>query len=182
MREINVKVFTTARSRKKLKYVYDELEEIHKVINTRIRNAKVNKISIVPVNWRELKPVLSKKKKVDWGWFVENFTSKSDGYEVVVFHFSRRERRRWKMNTKINGTYRNDKDDKLEFWLSTNHRQKARKYQPRISEFYRVFIHEFLHGCYRWSGIDSNLVHKFDYDFKKVDAGLYLVDFDKVKK
>jgi hypothetical protein len=177
MKDLKLKIYSTSSSR----FFEKETEKAVNIINERIKNANICSVEHERVKFSSLEPRLTGKKKVDWDWFVENFTSKTDA-DIVVFHFSRRDRRRWKMNPRVNGTYRNDKDNRLEFWLSANNRQKARGYRPRISEFYRIFIHEFLHGCYRWTGVNTNLVHHFDYDCKKVDAGLVIVDFNKVKK
>lgn len=104
--------------------------------------------------------------KFDWEWFKKNYTSQAKGYTVVVLHISRKEKR--KHGITVNGTYNNDKDGVMEFWMCADKGQRAAHY--RRSEFARVFVHEMCHALARTTGFNNSLVHEYDYTKKDIFA------------
>lgn len=116
--------------------------------------------------------------KFDWGWFKEQYTNKSAGYNVVALHISRKEREAHGITVK--GTYNNDTDNTLEFWLSADRGQKAKHYKH--SEFSRVFVHELCgHGFARSTGANNDLVHEWDYVKKDIFNFPTLITFSSMQ-
>jgi hypothetical protein len=178
MIKFNLKLYTTAKINNG-RFPVEDLTTAVQTINANIRGAYIERFNMEQVNWKKLKPVITEEKDIDWKWFVETFTKDSVGYNIVVFHMTENQKRKYGIRKNLNGCYRADKDDVLEIWLSADQGERAKKYARRYSEFKRVLIHEILHGLYRKNGLDTNLVHFFDYEQKNVELGLRIVDFRK---
>ena len=166
-------VYTTYKSRK----LHNEMVATLAIINSRIQNGKITLHTEV-IDPRKIKPVVTPStKKLDWGWYKREFTQRAydDGYDIVGFHFTETYKKRWKIKPTLNGSYRNDPDKMLEFWFCANYGKKAKGYK-NTTEVFRLLCHELLHGCYRWTGINSDFVHHLDYVMKDVAQGFYLVN------
>lgn len=122
--------------------------------------------------------------KPDWNWFVESFTknAKVRGFNVVCFHMSKDERKRWGLSTNIGGTYRSDPDDMMEFWMCADKKDKAKYYKGKTN-FWRIFLHELSHGFERWLlGKDVQHTHHYDYDLRAIDQVYKIYDWSEWNK
>lgn len=134
----------------------------------RVPKLTVGDITIVPT---KLVPTVTSAGRVDWGWFTKNMPPV--GNNVVVFHFPTKYKRKW--GIKFGGTYRNDVDSILEFWMCADKNKKPKGYKTSDTEVTRLFLHELLHGFKRKYGGNSNDVHVYDYTMKDVAIGYYTI-------
>lgn len=113
--------------------------------------------------------------KFDWDWFKETFTAQARGYNAVILHISREEKKR--LGITVNGTYRRDPDEIFECWISADKGQRAQQYD--MSEWLRLAIHELGgHGFERFVyGYDTNYTHQYDYHLKRLPALTSIMDF-----
>jgi hypothetical protein len=146
-------------------------------VNARIKGAIVSQIDVEYFSQKKI-PACTEDGGMDWNWFQKNLTLKAfaQGFNVVVYHCTRKERTKFGFRKNLNGAYRTDDDTLLEFWMSADYGQKAKHYK-NYTEFRRVFMHELLHGFFRFTGIKSDLVHNFDYGLRNVEDGFGFVRF-----
>lgn len=111
-----------------------------------------------------------------WDWFSKTIRKEaSPEYNAVGFHFSKTERRKWRIAPSVNGLYYHSPDDVLDFWLCANEKEKAKHYP--YSQFARVLVHELLHGDVHWTNDDRDLVHRWDYEYKDIHSLVELVSY-----
>lgn len=134
--------------------------------------------------------------RFDWGWYEAEFTNKARaaGYNFVGFHFDESDRKRWGLDTGINGTYRRDSNPFYEFWICCDKDQKPRAYATtQYAEFVRLMLHEGGHGFTHFAGVREALIkkfktremgsryelpaHYFDYHVKDIKQLYYHVSF-----
>lgn len=180
MKSFSLQLFTTVKNGdKKDNFPSSELPAIIKTINGSIRGAKIGTHNVTYIKPSLLTPRLTKEKKIDMNWFGGVITgmAKTKGrYTIVALHMTDKDRKAYGIKQTLNGTYRTDADEILEFWICANRGEKARHYK-RYSEFRRLFMHELLHGFYRHTGVDTEHVHFFDYKVRDVELGLKVVNF-----
>lgn len=180
MKTLTTIVYTTGSE----KALARELEPIRAMINGRIQNGRLDIITVKRIKERDITPVVTPStKRIDWGWFKRELTNRESakGYDIVAFHFTQSQKRKWKILKKLNGSYQNDADHALEFWFAADRGKKAPGYK-NTTEIFRLFCHEILHGFFRKTGINSDFVHTLDYDQKNVASGFYLVNLDKYER
>lgn len=118
--------------------------------------------------------------RIVWDWFERTFTEKSEGYNVVCFHFTPYYKNKWGLSPRVVGTYRNDPNDTFEFWVAANPTQDARYYD--FDEFTRIFLHEWAHGDSHFAGVPEewkpvDYVHHYDYELHAI----HTIPFDYTK-
>lgn len=112
---------------------------------------------------------------ISWEWFKERFTKEAKvlGYNAVCFHTSKADKKALGIFG-VNGLYRNDPDGTFEFWVCADKGQKSDRKQkdaPNITQFARVFLHEFAHGFMRWTdNANAELVHIADYEWQSIKS------------
>lgn len=112
--------------------------------------------------------------KPSWDWYTANITAKAKGYNAVILHISRAEKRM--LGITVNGTYRADSDEIFECWISAD---KGRSQHYEMSEFSRLVIHELGgHGFERFTyGHSTNYTHEYDYELKQLPNLTRIMDF-----
>jgi hypothetical protein len=104
-----------------------------------------------------------------WEWFEKRFVKGlSPKYDAVGFHFTSKEKKRWKISPKVNGTYHRNSDDILDLWLCADKGEKAKHYE--YSQFARILVHEILHGDIHWTNSERELVHLWDYKYHDIHS------------
>jgi len=115
-------------------------------------------------------------------WFKDNFTNKSEGYDVICMHISENYKKKWNLSKHIGGTYWND-GAPYEFYIVADRGDQARHYD--FDEFTRRFIHEMLHGDSYTGDIRNNTlhprdwVHRWDYNLHSIHRAPTLIDFTR---
>jgi hypothetical protein len=117
-----------------------------------------------------------------WEWFEREFVqSAPKEFNAVGLHFGSREKEWWKITPALNGSYHQNSDNVLGFWVCADAGKKARHYA--FSEFVRILIHEIQHGDVHWTNADRGLVHRYDYvkrAIQKLPAKLSYVKYDSL--
>lgn len=178
-----IKIYTTTKShwfRENFEFIKESLEQSQ---GREIEEFSVETFSpptsIPTYTWTN--PDGTKTTRPSWDWFVERFTEKAEGYNVVVLHMSEYYKKKWGISKWIGGTYRRDPDTVMEFWLVADRFDPAKGYT--FDQFTRRFIHEMLHGdtyfasIKYWDGDPRQWVHVWDYDIKKVHDAPMLIDY-----
>ena len=112
-----------------------------------------------------------------WDWFERKFVDPlPDKYNAVCFHFTPYYKKKYRLSERINGTYHNNGDGVLDFWICSKDVQ-ARGYT--FSETTRLLLHELGHGDARWTGEHNDKVHHFDYNLKSIHNFHKLIDYKK---
>lgn len=118
-------------------------------------------------------------KILDWSWFKEALPrNDNDG---VIFHFTPTYRKKWGIDSAINGARNQYNRDYPEFWVCCNPGTKAHGYD-NLYEFLRLLFHE--HGHYDEDVDDlvgdkltQDTVHNVDYKLKQIHKYHLLVDY-----
>lgn len=182
MAKVKTLVFTTERNHEWLRSHEEE-------ILGALRMAKGVEVAEFEYRYADVRPQTVMREDgrmgIDWGWFDNTFTVQARilGFNAVAFHFTRDKRSEWKLAEKIDGTYTRDPDDVWEFWVCADKgQQSTRKQLYAISQYARVFIHEFGHGFIHWfqpERISQDVVHDYDYNKKDIKALFATIDATK---
>lgn len=178
MKQIKTLIFTTNKDHQWLK---DHEAEIV----TAMGQAKNVKIEPFAYRYTDAQPVTYTDKegkvRISQDWFDRTFTeqARAEGFTTAVFHFTRKERRAWGIQETINGSYFRDPDDRWEFWVCADKGQRStqRQVERLMSQYVRVFIHEYGHGFIHWFHPDRREdVHTYDYDKKNIKSLFATID------
>lgn len=165
---INLLIFTTSKK----VWFKDDIAELRAHME-RAKGVTVNFVDVLPV----VLPKMALKKdgdgdtKFDWGDFKKHFTAKAHGYNAVMLHISREEKR--KLGITVNGSYNRDPDEIFECWIAADEGQRSKHYWGVYflgrtifwSEWLRLAAHELSgHGFERFFyGYRTNFTHDYDY-------------------
>ena len=171
--QVKTIIYTTQRRR----WIHKHFDEIMDTIRTS-KAVEVAEIEVRNIESFDKIPTYVNSKghtKPSWDWFQKAFTdpAKAEGYNVICFHFTRAERKKWGLQESINGTYTRDKDDQFEFWLVADEKQRSSRKQKdasRMMQFTRVFLHELAHGFIHFTSGDRDLVHIADYEWRSIKS------------
>jgi len=174
MKQVKTLIFTTERNHEWLKAHEGEIREtLRKTKNADIATFEYRFADIVKPETYTGK---DGKVRISHKWFDNTFTAQARqlGFDTAVFHFTRDKRTEWKLHPTINGTYWRDKDKELEFWLCADEGQKTTsRQQYDISQYVRVFLHEYGHGFVHFYHPDRRPdVHEWDYQKRDI-KGLF---------
>lgn len=150
-------------------------------VQSQSKGLTIEGYDVETITLKELPTEKGKDGKVrpSWVWFKKNLTEKAKGYNQVVLHISKAERKAFGISESLGGTYQADSDNIIEFWMCANKGAKAKHYKGK-SEFWRIFLHESAHGSERFLiGPVSQLVHHYDYVLHDIDGLYALFDWSK---
>lgn len=170
MSKVKTLVFTTSKD---LKWLKAHEPEIVETLDD-VKNIEVSPFDYVQVE--NVTPETFKdgagKVRIRQDWFDRTFTqqARDGGYNAVCFHFSKADRKKWGIQTSINGSYFRDTDKVWEFWVCADKGQRSTNPQKdrSVKQYPRVFIHEFGHGFMHWWH-DSRRAEVHEYDYDKSD-------------
>ena len=158
-------IFTTSKGtwiEKNLPFI---LEQLNKTKGRTVESIDVQTVyPISPLTFKDS----DGDTRISWDWFEKHFTEQSDGYSVVIFHFTEYYKKKWNLSKHIGGTYRNDSDCIMEFWLCADNKDNAEGYD--FDQFTRRMFHEWSHGDSYFAGLPENSggVHFWDYRLKNI--------------
>lgn len=169
-------IFTTSKPRRGKLWFDGYLPEILSAIR-KTKHILFGDFTVVPVTVQPLVFTdVDKRVRISHSWFETTLTSQAKklGCNVVIYHFSLKERKAWGLDPKSAGTYWRDKNDIYECWVCADSQ----------SEFIRIVKHEVLHGLVHFSGQKAKLnadlglptekyddpVHYHDYFLKDLDS------------
>lgn len=160
-------IFTTSKKH----WFAKDFEDIKRV-QEQSKGLTCEKFDVSTINLKDLPVEKGDDGKVrpSWVWFVNNLTAQAQGYNQVVLHISKKDRKKFKISSNVGGTYRADKDKIIEFWMCADEGQKAKHYKGK-SEFWRVFLHESAHGSERFLiSPHTQLVHFYEYTLHDLES------------
>lgn len=116
---------------------------------------------------------------IDWKWFQATFPQYI--YDGVIFHFTPTYRRKWNIDSSINGARNQSNRDYPEFWICCDQGEMAKGYD-NLYEFLRLLFHEHAHydedvDDMVGDKLTQNTVHDVDYKLKQIHKYHLLVDY-----
>lgn len=179
--------YTTSKSSwyaEKLRLVFDDLE----------RTKGREPIEFDVFEKRPEQPDIIKDKdgdyRISWDWFETHFDTDYDG---VIFHFTPYYRRKWGIDSHLNGSRNSRSKRKPMYWVCCE-KGVAEGYEGvmlyrngqnkmgDLTDFERINYHEHAHYDEDVDDNDGNLltdssVHDFDYRLKRIHQYHLLVDY-----
>ena len=114
---------------------------------------------------RDIGDPLVKNERIDYDWFEQNITSyaRKGDYNFVVWQFSKADKKRWGIETKVHGENLRDGDFFGESWVACDEDDLwVFKDGSTWNEYCKSVPHEIGHELTR-QGITTLEVHDFDY-------------------
>jgi len=133
-----------------------------------VRHIKLDKVPLKRDNDGDMKP--------DWDWFRQTITAQVPGFNNVVLHLSRKDKKRLGIQG-VQGSYKRDSDDIFECFIIADGDQMNDRYK-NLPTFVWLMLHEPGHGAAHWLfGYDTDIVHHMDYDRRDIERLWSLFDF-----
>ena len=168
---LNCIIYTTEKNPE---WFLDDISQIRRIIE-QTKGVTLKTVTTKYVSPLHLFPIVY-NGRFSWDWFADTFLPEENN--VVVFHFDEKYRKDWGIDTEIRGTYRNDPDSLLQFWMACHKGEDAKNYP--FSQFVRIFVHEMAHGFFRWTDPENNWkTHHYDYNLKSIDTVFTQIDFTR---